>query len=99
MRQIAVGQRDAGIGAAAGRGGDARHYLAVDTALQKEFQFLGTAAEDERVAALESHHALVLQGQVGQQLVDRTSTRLNSGHSCASRMPSSACKKNIHNMS
>src|SRR3546814_8419877 len=27
---------------------------------------------------------------------DRTSTRLNSSHSCASRMPSSACKKTNH---
>src|SRR3546814_6218734 len=26
--------------------------------------------------------------------VDRKSTRLNSSHSCAARMPSSACKKN-----
>src|SRR3546814_2879915 len=28
-----------------------------------------------------------------QGLPDRKSTRLNSSHSCASRMPSSACKK------
>src|SRR3546814_9145953 len=28
---------------------------------------------------------------------DRKSTRLNSSHSCASRMPSSACKKKEHN--
>src|SRR3546814_10130814 len=27
--------------------------------------------------------------------IDRKSTRLNSSHSCASRMPSSACKKKI----
>src|SRR3546814_14154673 len=27
----------------------------------------------------------------------RKSTRLNSGHSCASRMPSSACKQEPHN--
>src|SRR3546814_6237494 len=27
---------------------------------------------------------------------DRKSTRLNSSHSCASRMPSSACKKKKH---
>src|SRR3546814_6798850 len=29
-------------------------------------------------------------------LQDRKSTSLNSSHSCASRMPSSACKKNTH---
>src|SRR3546814_1320072 len=28
--------------------------------------------------------------------IDRKSTRLNSSHSCASRMPSSACKTNNH---
>src|SRR3546814_5235258 len=27
---------------------------------------------------------------------DRKSTRLNSSHSCATRMPSSACKKKTH---
>src|SRR3546814_7188697 len=27
---------------------------------------------------------------------DRKSTRLNSSHSCASRMPSSACKKKLY---
>src|SRR3546814_7601423 len=31
------------------------------------------------------------QGDAGGE--DRKSTRLNSSHSCASRMPSSACKK------
>src|SRR3546814_7341536 len=30
---------------------------------------------------------------VAQVAADRKSTRLNSSHSCASRMPSSACKK------
>src|SRR3546814_2522960 len=34
--------------------------------------------------------------QGGSGPVDRKSTRLNSSHSCASRMPSSACKKNKH---
>src|SRR3546814_3713955 len=31
------------------------------------------------------------------RLTDRKSTRLNSSHYCASRMPSSACKKKKHN--
>ena len=47
-----MGQRDASIGAATGCGGDARHHLAVDAALQKELQLFGAATEDERVAAL-----------------------------------------------
>src|SRR3546814_7299186 len=29
--------------------------------------------------------------------IDRTSTRLNSRHQCATRMPSSACTKKVHN--
>src|SRR3546814_6593466 len=32
-------------------------------------------------------------GRVVAQMQDRKSTRLNSSHYCASRMPSSACKK------
>src|SRR3546814_2345755 len=31
-----------------------------------------------------------------RQVTDRKSTRLNYSHSCATRMPSSACKKKIH---
>ena len=68
--QVAVGQRDAGIGAAAGGGGNARHHLAIDPVGQQELQLLGAAAEDEGVATLEPHHPLVLQCQVHQQLVD-----------------------------
>src|SRR3546814_4495965 len=36
-----------------------------------------------------------VEGVAGDR-VDRKSTRLNSSHSCASRMPSSACKKTKH---
>src|SRR5690606_10695606 len=44
--------------------------ISVDATLQQEFQLLGATAEDERVAALEAHHTLVLPRQVHQQLVD-----------------------------
>src|SRR3546814_2571206 len=33
------------------------------------------------------------RAHIGHGCKDRKSTRLNSSHSCASRMPSSACKK------
>src|SRR3546814_9672910 len=33
---------------------------------------------------------------VSALVIDRKSTRLNSSHYCASRMPSSACKKKPH---
>src|SRR3546814_1451385 len=39
------------------------------------------------------HDILVISGP----LCDRKSTRLNSSHSCASRMPASVCKNNNHN--
>src|SRR3546814_9007535 len=37
--------------------------------------------------------AAVAVGFAGAMIIDRKSTRLNSSHQCASRMPSSACKK------
>src|SRR3546814_1604225 len=43
----------------------------------------------EEIPALDVHPAL----RVRQRPGDRKSTRLNSSHSCAHRMPSSACKK------
>ncbi|CAM5582189.1 hypothetical protein SSTU70S_01767 [Stutzerimonas stutzeri] len=70
MGDIAVSQWDAGIGAAAGGGGDAGHHLAVHAALEQVFQLLGATAEDGRIATLQAHHALVLQRQPGQQCVD-----------------------------
>ncbi|MNE36016.1 hypothetical protein D3C80_1298090 [compost metagenome] len=68
--QVAVGQGDPGIGAAAGGGSDARYHLTIDAVLQEEVEFFGAPAEDERVAALEPHHPLALGRQVDQQLVD-----------------------------
>ncbi|MNI52896.1 hypothetical protein D3C73_1077040 [compost metagenome] len=65
-----MGQRDAGISAATGSGGNAGHYLAIDVALQQVLQLFGTPAENERIAALEPYHPLALVGQIHQQLVD-----------------------------
>src|SRR3546814_1225053 len=49
-------------------------------------QLLGRAAKLEVLGLAE-------QIESGIWVIDRKSTRLNSSHSCASRMPSSACKK------
>src|SRR3546814_2724927 len=52
--------------------------------------------------AMPSDHYAQVQGQLwisGPQwcdFLDRKSTRLNSSHSCASRMPSSACKQQAY---
>src|SRR5690606_3231794 len=70
LRQIAVGQRDTGVSAAAGGCSDAGHYLAIDAVGQQKLQLLGAAPEDERIATLEPHHTSVLQCQIDQQLVD-----------------------------
>src|SRR3546814_10525766 len=35
--------------------------------------------------------------ETGKLAEDRKSTRLNSSHQCASRMPTSACKKKVNN--
>src|SRR3546814_8877801 len=42
-------------------------------------------------------HAVDPNAAKRQARIDRKSTRLNSSHSCATRMPSSACKKKKHN--
>src|SRR3546814_6706439 len=65
---------------------------------EKSEDEIALAKRDARrmIAVLEQH----MQGRdfvVGERVtVDRKSTRLNSSHYCAPRMPSSACKKNNH---
>src|SRR3546814_3579569 len=54
-----------------------------------------TAARQQRESSINEARAYeqqVLERARGDT-ADRKSTRLNSSHSCASRMPSSACKK------
>ena len=55
---FAMGQRDAGIGGAGDGGGDAGHHFVADAVRTQRLQFLAAAAEHERVAALQPHHAL-----------------------------------------
>ena len=52
----------------------------------KKVQFFGQSEKNEGLEAV----ARELRQQMGYLLVDRKSTRLNSSHSRASRMPSSA---------
>ncbi|MCY1239659.1 hypothetical protein D9M72_524690 [compost metagenome] len=65
-----MGQRDAGVGGAAGGGGDAGHHLAGNAVAQEGFQLFGAASEDERIASLEPHHAPPAVRQAEQQQVD-----------------------------
>ena len=54
---VAVGDRDAGVGGRGDAGGDAGHDLELDPGRAQRFALLAAAAEDERVAALQPHHA------------------------------------------
>ena len=55
---VAVGHRDAGVGARRDPAGDAGHDLELDSGLAQRFPLLAATAEDERIAALQPHHAL-----------------------------------------
>src|SRR3546814_8394602 len=57
--------------------------------------FMTVCAERARDEARAAERAVL----AGDRLGDRKSTRLNSSHSCASRMPPSACKKKTHHPS
>ena len=67
---IAVGERDAGVRGAGHRRGDPGHHFVGNVLRAQELQFLAAAAEHERVAALESHHAPPGPGVFQHQRVD-----------------------------
>ena len=64
-------KRNAGVGAAAGRGRDAGYDLECDAVLPERERFLAAAAEQIRITALESPHDMAaFPGQVNDDLVD-----------------------------
>jgi len=65
------GQRNAGVGRHAERGGDARHHLEGHAVLREGLDLLAAAAEHEGVAALEPQHPPALLRQAHHQRVDR----------------------------
>src|SRR3546814_8307580 len=85
-----------------------RHHLAValHVALKRDGEApadmrgveqrpVSAVVDVELVAAalFDAHDQRAILGRQRTARLDRKSTRLNSRHSCASRMPSSACKK------
>src|SRR3546814_7346906 len=63
-------------------------------AIEQQGSFAKAAEVLHRVPSAITYTVQKLASDLGVQLFeDRKSTRLNSSHSCASRMPSSACKK------
>ncbi len=65
-----MGQRDAGIGGASERRGDAGHHGVIDARRAQRLQFLAAAAEHEGIAALQAHHHLAGARVLDQQAVD-----------------------------
>ena len=70
LRDVAVGERNAGIAGSADAGGDARHHPAVDAFAGEGLDLLAAAAEDERVTAFQAHHLAPGLGMGHQQVVD-----------------------------
>src|ERR1700678_1384044 len=70
VRVIAMGQRYAGVGGAAGRGRDAGDHRKTNAGLLKRFEFFAAPTENERIAALQSHDTHTLQGMLDVQRVD-----------------------------
>ena len=69
--QAAVGHRDAGEGGGGHGGRDAGDDLERDAGRGQGQGLLAAAAEDERIAALEAHHALAAARGADHQRVDR----------------------------
>ncbi len=68
VRQAAMGQRNAGVGAAAGRRGDAGDDLEGDAGGGQSLRLLAAAAEGERIAALQPDDPAAAARQADQQL-------------------------------
>ena len=69
-RAFAVGEREAELGGRALRRGNAGNDLDRDIGSLAGRDFLGCAAEDQRIAALEAHDALALFGEAHHQRID-----------------------------
>ena len=68
MVGVAVGDGNAGIGQAADPRRNARHDAKRHAAPRQRLGFLAAAPKDERIAALQSQHALALPRQIHQQI-------------------------------
>ena len=63
LGMVAMGERNAGTRRTAQRRGDAGHDLDGDAGCGQRLDLLAAAAEHERIAALQPHHALAGAGQ------------------------------------
>ena len=69
LRIIAMGQRNAGIGRRARRGGNAWHHLERDPGGGGRLQFFPAAPENKRIAALQAHYRFPRFGSLHQHLI------------------------------
>src|SRR3546814_9532412 len=74
------------------------YRLALAQRLPEHVEIIGSGrrspGSDDAFRAQVRAHLAAFVGDVDESVAgDRQSTRLNASHSCASRMPSSACKK------
>ncbi len=69
-RQRAVRHRNAGVGGHGHGGGDTRHHFEIDPGGGHGFGLLPAAAEDEGIAALQTHHHLAGFRPFDQQAID-----------------------------
>ena len=70
LRVFAMSQRNAGVGGAGQRGGDAGYDFESDVVRAQEFQFFAATTEHKRIAALEPDDALAAAGVFEHQRVD-----------------------------
>ena len=67
---LAMGQRDPGVGRAAGGGGHPRRDPERHAGGGQRLELLAAAAEDERIAALEPQYPLAGAGEIDQKPID-----------------------------
>src|SRR6185369_12985816 len=69
-RLIAVGERQAGLGGATERRGDAGHYDGGNVRLAQSLELLAAAAKDERIPAFEAPDSAAAARRLDQAAVD-----------------------------
>ena len=70
VRMFAMRQRNTRVRRCPQRRGDAGHHRKIDARRRERLQLFPAAPEDERIAALEAHHALALVRVLDEQRVD-----------------------------
>ncbi len=94
VRQAAMRHRDSGGGCAADAGADAGDDAEADAGGGERQRLLAAAAEYQRVAALQPHHAMAVARQADQALVDAKLRRAPPAGALADRLqPRLRCER------